>query len=87
MKTEDRLLTKDSCDKGYNLYVLNCAACHNDTVKGKAVIPDFTYQQLENYEIRFLNEQHIIQLDERKLSQEELSFILTFLRYKKKNKA
>lgn len=73
-------------EKGKVLYELNCAQCHT-TGKGKrAVVPDFTPEQLKGYELRVSNPKHEIDIPETKVTTEELGLIMTFLYYKKKNK-
>lgn len=79
-------VTKVQCETGLALYRENCSRCHTDTVKGREVIPDFSSDQLSNYEFRFANRKHEEQLSEAKLTQDELVLIITFLSYKKKNK-
>ncbi len=76
---------KVQCDKGKILYDINCAKCHNKTVKHKELIPDFTQEQLKGYEIRVTNAQHEMSLLESQVTPEELGLISTFLLYKKKN--
>jgi mono/diheme cytochrome c family protein len=72
-------------NKGKVLYEINCAKCHNVTVRGKEYVPDFTPGQLAGYEMRIGNPQHIENLPETKVSEDEIVLILTFLRYKKPN--
>jgi hypothetical protein len=74
------------CDKGSILYEINCARCHNTTVKRKTVIPDFTPEQLIGYELRVKNAQHETNMPETTVTAEELGLITTFLTYKRKNK-
>ncbi len=73
-------------EKGLALYRISCAKCHTDTVKGKERIPDFTSEQLSNYEFRFANKKHENNLGETQLTQDELILINMFFNYKKKNK-
>ncbi|MBC7451225.1 MAG: c-type cytochrome [Cytophagales bacterium] len=73
------------CDKGKLLYDINCASCHTTKVKGKETIPDFTSEQLEAYQVRVSNQNHETAISETNVSAEELSLIVTFLTYKKKN--
>ena len=73
------------CDKGKILYDINCAGCHTTKVKGKETIPDFTAEQLEAYQVRVSNAKHEEKLSESNVSAEELSLIVTFLSYKRKN--
>lgn len=76
-----------NCDKGKALYDINCAGCHTTKIKGREVIPDFTAEQLEAYQVRVSNAKHETALSESNVSAEELSLIVTFLSYKKKNEA
>jgi len=73
-------------NKGKILYELNCAKCHTTKKRGKEIIPDFNPDQLANYELRFANSQHEENLTESKMTEDELVLVITFLRYKKKNK-
>ncbi len=73
-------------DKGQVLWNINCATCHNTTVKGKTVVPDFLPEQLKGYELRVANPQHEDGIPETTVTAEELGLIMTFLSYKKKNK-
>jgi mono/diheme cytochrome c family protein len=75
------------CDKGQILYEENCAKCHNVRVKGKLVIPDFTQEQINGYEIRVGNAKHEGALTDEAITSEELGLISTFLLYKKKSGA
>ncbi len=73
-------------EKGKSLYELNCAKCHNTTVKGKTIVPDFTESQLVGYTLRVTNQKHEAALTDESVTEEELGQIMTFLTYKKKNK-
>ena len=75
----------ESCEKGRILFDLNCGGCHYKVIKKRKVIPDFSPEQLSNYEFRFLNRNHEDSLTENRLSQDELVHIITFLTYKKKS--
>ncbi|MCW3120540.1 MAG: hypothetical protein JWQ38_32 [Flavipsychrobacter sp.] len=72
------------CDKGQALYAITCGKCHNITVKGKEVIPDFTPEQLIGYELRVLNPKHESNIPETVVTADELGMIMTFLTYKNK---
>jgi hypothetical protein len=75
------------CDKGQILYEINCGGCHTKKINGKKVIPDFTPDQLKGYELRVTNAKHETHLTDESVTAEELGLIMTFLNYKKKNKA
>lgn len=68
--------------KGQMLYDINCAGCHNQVVKRKIVIPEFTAEQLSAYEIRVRDPQHEMAVSESKVNTEELNFITIFLTYR-----
>lgn len=72
--------------KGKILFSMNCGTCHITTVKGKTVIPDFTPEQVGNYELRIANPKHQETLIEDKLLPEELAQIMVYFSYKKKAK-
>src|SRR5574343_1220667 len=78
-------VTQEQCNKGMALFIENCSPCHGGSDKRKS-IPDFSPEQLSNYEFRFANKKHEEQLSEAQLSQDELVQIITFLTYKRKNK-
>ena len=67
-------------EKGKELYKLNCAKCH--TVK--RTIPDFTREQIANYNLRALNPEHAKNINRENLRAEDLDRILGFLMYKQK---
>jgi len=49
------------------------------------VIPDFKPEQLTGYTLRVANAQHEKNMPDTLVTEEELSIIMTFLGYKKKN--
>lgn len=73
------------CDKGKILYDQNCAKCHTTKKMGRELIPDFTPEQLESYQIRVANQIHEPIMNDELLPAEELGFIMTFLSYKSKS--
>lgn len=73
------------CDKGKILYDQNCAKCHTTKKGGKELIPDFTPEQLESYQIRVANQIHEPLMNDEQLPAEELGHIMTFLTYKTKS--
>lgn len=73
------------CDKGQILYNINCAKCHTTKSHGHRIIPDFRSDQLKGYELRLTNQKHESNLTDSSVTAEELSLIMTFLNYKKRN--
>ena len=74
-------------EKGRILYEINCAKCHNTTVKGVEVMPEFTKEHLAQYELRLQNPKHEEELSEMRVNAEELQQITIFLTYYKKVEA
>ncbi len=73
-------------EKGQILYGIHCARCHNmKDSKGKWVIPDFTADQINGYEIRLGNRAHEGALTDEAMTTEELSLITTFFQFKKRS--
>ncbi len=73
------------CDKGKALYQMNCSPCHTTKKRGKELIPDFTPEQLESYQIRVANQIHEPIMNDEQLPAEDLGLIMTFLTYKPKS--
>ena len=71
-------------DKGKILYQINCAQCHDTTIKGVVVMPEFTKEHLAKYELRVQNPKHEESLSEMRVNAEELQQIMIFLSYYKK---
>jgi mono/diheme cytochrome c family protein len=70
--------------QGQVLYQVVCASCHKITEGRKEIIPDFSLPQLMDYEIR-IYPQHQADLNDTKLTHEELDAIVSFLRYKERS--
>ena len=79
----NRSLLIERCEKGKILYKINCSECHGIYTKGKDSIPNFTDQQIDNYTALALAdpENHAVM---KKISSQQLDYILTFLRLRKK---
>ena len=73
------------CIKGEVLYDISCAKCHNVKVKRRMVIPDFTSEQINGYDMRLANPEHQNNLTGTQVTTEELGYIMSFLSYKKKS--
>lgn len=69
--------------KGQILYDINCSGCHNQVVKRKVIIPEFTEEMLAAYEVRIADPKHEMSLSETKVNAEELGLITIFLTYRK----
>jgi len=61
--------------KGFDLYMASCNGCHSS---GGQAIPVFSSSQLGNYQMR-TSKGHMGEITERKVSEGELSLIVTFL--------
>jgi cytochrome c553 len=70
-------------NQGQVLYKLSCAKCHNKTVNGKEAIPVFSLPQLMDYEIRIFPE-HMEKLTDNEVTDDEMTKIVAYLRYRKK---
>jgi hypothetical protein len=73
-------------EKGKILFKLNCSGCHGIFQKGKDSIPNFTKMQIDNYNAMFIKGDPKNHSVARKLSQDQLNYILTFLRLRKMDK-
>lgn len=72
------------CKEGYRLYAKNCAMCHSQFKRKKEIIPQFTVGQISTYQFRLANNMHSDSLREERVSDEELTYIITFLTYYKR---
>jgi hypothetical protein len=70
--------------KGHVLYNISCGRCHTKKENNVDIIPDFSLPQLLDYEMRIYPE-HEGEMDDRKVSDVEMTNIVLFLRYKKKS--
>jgi hypothetical protein len=75
----------DMWNKGHILYELNCAKCHTKVVNRREVIPEFTEEQLQTYEVRLADSTHEIAVSEMRVTPEELSYITLFLTYRERD--
>lgn len=76
----------NQCEKGRILYEINCAGCHTHGKGRKTQLPGFTEAQLQGYHIRGGNVSHETKVSEERVNAEELTYIVTFLSYRSKNK-
>jgi cytochrome c553 len=79
---ENKILLIERAEKGNTLFKIHCASCHGIYTKGKADVPNFTTEQIDNYKARtvmaFKNHSKV-----RNLSMEQFDYIFTFLRLRK----
>ena len=73
----------DWFEKGKILYKINCSHCHGIYDKGKETIPNFTKTQIDNYNAMYIKGDPKNHSVAAKLSQEQLYYILTFLRLRR----
>lgn len=74
----------DNFEKGKVLYKVHCTDCHGIFTKGKLDIPNFTVTQIDLYSREALlnPSSHAVM---KRISQEQLNMIITFLRYRHKD--
>jgi hypothetical protein len=77
---ENRRLLLERIRTGKALFKTNCSGCHGIFTKGKDGIPNFTTEQIDNYDANFVKADQRNHAVARKLSQEQVDKILTFLR-------
>lgn len=65
---------------------MNCSGCHGIFKKGQDSIPDFTESQIDNYNAMFIKGDPKNHSVAKKLSQDQLNYILTFLRLRRMDK-
>lgn len=70
--------------QGYTLYLGACASCHGPN-DARNTITSFTDAQIQNYSLRSSTE-HIPVFRDRPITEEELTRILTFLKFMEKAK-
>jgi len=71
-------------EKGRVLYKINCSKCHDKTVNGVELMPEFTKEHLASYELRLQNTQHENELDDSHITAEQLQYVMVFLSFVKK---
>ena len=72
--------------KGKELFRINCSECHGIFSGGKEKVPNFTTEQIDNYSARFLRHDAKNHAVTKQMSPEQLSEILTFLKFRKMKK-
>ena len=82
---EYKTLLTERLDKGKELYKIYCADCHGIFSKGRDSIPNFSKNQIDNYDALFVKKDPKSHAVARKLSQEQVDYILTFLRLRKQS--
>ena len=82
---EYKIALQERLDKGKNLYKIYCSGCHGIFSKGKDSIPNFSEQQIDNYNALFVKQDAKSHAVARKLSQEQIDYILTFLRLRRRS--
>lgn len=71
-------------EQGRELYKIHCAECHGIFKRGKDNIPNFSKEQFDNYNARFLSGDPTNHAVAKKLSVDQMNAIVMFLRYKKR---
>jgi mono/diheme cytochrome c family protein len=73
-------------EKGKELFKVHCASCHGIYKKGKETVPNFTKIQIDNYNAMFIKGDPKNHSVASKLSQQQLNYILDFLRLRRVEK-
>lgn len=84
VSNEYKIALQERLDKGKDLYKIYCSDCHGIFSKGKDSIPNFSLQQIDNYNALFVKQDVKSHAVARKLSQEQIDYILTFLRLRRR---
>lgn len=71
--------------QGQVLYMISCGSCHNFKDKNKVIVPDFSMPQLMDYAMRIEYLSHREKLDDKHITDEEMTKIILYLRFKKKS--
>lgn len=82
---EYKALLVQRLDKGKELYKVYCSDCHGIFSKGKDSVPNFSKDQIDNYNALFVKQDPKSHAVAKKLSQEQIDYILTFLRLRKQS--
>ena len=69
---------------GFKYYKQFCSECHGITNRGKKKIPNFSKQELEDYNLRWQMSRGSIHGELEELTDYHLYTIMTFLEYRKK---
>ena len=69
-------------EKGRILFKTNCSNCHGIFTKGKDSIPNFTEKEIVNYMTAYQTNDQKNHAVMKKLLPEELSMVMTFLKYR-----
>ena len=77
---ENRALMIQRYDTGKVLFRANCSGCHGIFSAGKDSVPNFSNDQIDNYNANFVKADRRNHAVARKLSQLQVDYILTFLR-------
>ena len=78
--SENRALLIERFEKGKVLFRANCAICHGVYGHSRDSVPDFTQQQIDDYNANFVKADQTNHAVARRMSQQQVDYILTFLR-------
>jgi len=86
VSAEDSSDYVEAGENGFELYKKFCGNCHGINTKGQKGIPNFTNEQLEDYNLRWQMGQGSSHIGLDELSDNQLDNILIFLQYRKRDK-
>ena len=76
----NRAILLDRYEKGRDLFRRNCSECHGIFTAGRDSVPNFSLKQIDNYDARYVKGDPRNHAVARELSQQQVDYILTFLR-------
>ena len=68
-------------EKGKILFKEKCAKCHGIYTKGKSKIPNFSKQELKDYNIKFIQQDPLNHAVAEKMTDEEIMDVIYFLQF------
>ena len=71
-------------EKGKLLFKKKCSKCHGVFTNGKEGIPNFSKQELANYNIKFIQEDPLNHAVSQKMTDEEFTDVIYFLQFYKR---
>jgi len=81
---ENRALLIERFEKGKVLYKANCSVCHGIYAQGRDSVPNFSDAQIHDYNATYMKGDQRNHAVARRLSQQQVDYIMTFLRLRRR---